>query len=155
MARVPCKLFGDMTTPIKPLPDAIHRWIARARWLRWTDAVAAWMGLWAAWVTILGPAAARHAAALSLAFLGLGLVVRPIRILWRPISAGVGLTVSRGLNPGDRAWYVRSSRADLVLVTARHGTRLVIATPDVDAEEVLSVRRTRVFLLPADAARVA
>jgi len=144
-----------MTTPIKPLPNEIHRWIARARWLRWTDAAAAWVGLWAVGAAILGPASARPAAALSLAVLGLGLVVRPIRILWRPISAGVALTVSRDLHAGDRAWYVRSSRADLVLVTARHGTRLVIAPPGLDADEVLSVRRTRVLLLPVDEARTA
>jgi hypothetical protein len=152
---LPSRLHGDVTTPIKPLPDEIHRWIGRARWLRWTDAIVAWMGLWAAWVAILGSASPRQAAVLSLASVGLGLVVRPIRMLWRPISAGVGLMLSRGLHPGDRAWYVRASRADLVLVTARHGTRMVIATPDVDADEVLSVRRTRVFLLPVDEARVA
>jgi len=139
-----------MTTPIKPLPEEIHRWIARARWLRWMDAIAAWLACGAAWTAILGSASAGQAAVLSLATLGLGLVVRPIRILWRPISAGVGLAVSSGLHAGTRAWYVRSSRADLVLVTARHGTRLVIAPPDLDADEVLSVRRTRVFLLPAD-----
>jgi hypothetical protein len=144
-----------MTTPIKPLPDEVHRWIARARWLRWTDAVAAGMALWAAWAGILGPGSGREAAALSLAVLGLGFVVRPIRTLWRPISAAVGLAVSRDLHAGDRAWYVRSSRADLVLVTARRGARLVIAPPDLDADEVLSVRRTRVLLIPADEARVA
>jgi hypothetical protein len=146
----PGGLIDDMTTPIKPLPVEIHRWIARARWLRGADAVAAWLGLWAVSAAALGPASARLAAALSLALLCLGLILRPIRILWRPISAGVGLAVSRGLHAGNRAWYVRSSRADLVLVTARHGTRLVIAPPDLDADEVLSVRRTRVLLLPAD-----
>ena len=66
------------------------------------------------------------------------------------MSAWVGLAVSRRLRPGDRAWYVRSQRADLVLVTACHGIRVVIVTPDVDADEGLSVRRTRVLLLPAD-----
>jgi len=84
----------------------------------------------------------------------LGGVTRPFRVLWRPVSGSVGLAVSRRLQPGDRAWYVRASHADPVLVTARHGTRMSIATPDRDEpDEVLSVRRTRVLLLPAPPAR--
>ncbi len=144
-----------MTAPIKPLPEEVDRWIARTRWLRRMDAGAAWLGLWGALVSILGPDSAREAAVLSCALLGLGLVTQPVRVLWRPVSACVGLMVSRGLRAGARAWYVRSDRADLVLVTARHGTRLVIATPDIDADEVLSVRRTRVLLLPAEGDRAA
>ena len=97
---------------------------------------------------------ANHAAAVSLGCLGLGLAIRPVRVRWRPVSGWVGLAVSRGLRPGDRAWYVRSRAADLVLVTARHGARLVIARPDFAADEGLNVRRTRVLLIPADAVRV-
>jgi len=138
-----------MTTPIRPVPKEIDRWISRAVWLRWIDAVVAWMGLWGALVS--GVAPARPAAVLSVALVGFGFMVRPVRALWRPVSGCVGLAASRGLQPGDRAWYVRSRRADVVLVTARHGARLVIAMPDLDADEVLSVRRTRVLLLPAEA----
>jgi len=65
----------------------------------------------------------------------------------------VGLAVSRGLRAGDRAWYVRSGEADLVLVTARHGARVVIARPDLADGEDLNVRRTRVLLLPAEGGR--
>src|SRR5262249_58353232 len=86
--------------------------------------------------------------------LALGLMIRSLRALWRPVSAGVGLAVSRGLRVGDRAWYVRPDRVDLVIVTARHRTRLVIATPGFDADEGLSVRRTRVLVLPFEEARV-
>jgi len=32
-----------MTTPIRPLPEDIERWIARARWLRALDAAVAWL----------------------------------------------------------------------------------------------------------------
>jgi hypothetical protein len=142
-----------MTTPIRPLPEEIDRWISRARWLRRIDAIVAWIGAWGGLVTAMGPARARQAAVLSLALLALGFLVQPLRILWRPVSALVGLLVSRRLRPGDRAWYVRSRRADLVLVTACHGTRVVIATSDLDVDEVLSVRRTRVLLLPVDTNR--
>jgi hypothetical protein len=45
---------------------------------------------------------------------------------------------------------VRAHQADLVLVTARHGARLVIARPNFAEDEGLAVRRTRVLVLPAD-----
>jgi len=144
-----------MTTPIKPLPEEVDRWIMWARWLRWADAGAAWLGLWGVLVSMPGIFSAGQAVVLSIALVGFGFLTRQIRLHWRPVSAWVGLMVSRGLRAGDRAWYVRSQRADLVLVTARHGVRLVIAPSDVDGDEVLSVRRTRVLLLPADRARTA
>jgi hypothetical protein len=139
-----------MTTPIRPLPEEVDRWVARTRWLRWLDAGVAWLSLWAAIRWMLASVSTRDAAFVAGALLGLGFMVRPLRALWRPVSAWVGLTVSRGLRAGDRAWYVRPDRADLVLVTARHGTRLVVATPGLDADEGLSVRRTRVLLLPSE-----
>jgi len=142
-----------MTTPIKPLPEEIDRWIVWARCFRALDALVAWLGLWGVLVSLSGAITAGQAAVLSFVLVSLGLLARSIRLHWRPVSACVGLTVSRDLRPGDRAWYVRSHRADLVLVTACHGVRVVIAPSDVDADEVLSVRRTRVLLLPADRAR--
>jgi hypothetical protein len=138
-----------MTSPIRPLPQEVIRWISRAASLRWGDAGIAWGALWAALGWHLGPAPTLTAV-LSLALVGLGSQVRPLRVVWRPVSGSVGLAVSRHLQPGDRAWYVRSSHADRVLVTARHGARLVIATPELDElDEVLTVRWTRVLLLPA------
>ena len=143
-----------MTSPIRPLPEEVNRWISRAAGLRWCDAAVAWLGLWALayWLLDLTPIAA---GALGLAVVGIGSQFRPLRTSWRPVSGTVGLAVSRSLRPGDRAWYVRSQHADPVLVTARHGTRLVIATPDLDEpDEVLTVRRTRVLLLPAPDTRL-
>ena len=137
-----------MTSPIRPLPDEVNRWISRAAGLRWCDAAVAWAALAAVAFGLfdLTPLAA---GALGLTILALGSQFRPFRASWRPISGSVGLAVSRGLRPGDRAWYVRAEHADPVLVTARHGTRIVIATPDLDEpDEVLTVRRTRVLLLP-------
>ena len=143
-----------MTTPLESLPDSVARWISRVAWLRWADALVAWIGLWGALAALLAPILARYAAAVSLACLALGLAIRAVRVRWRPVSGWVGLAVSRTLRPGDRAWYVRSRQADLVVVTARHGARVVIARPDLGADEGLNVRRTRVLLIPADAARV-
>jgi len=143
-----------MTTPLESLPDSVARWISRVAWLRWADALVAWINLWGAWAAFLGPILTSHAAVVSLACLALGLAIRPVRVRWRPVSGWVGLAVSRGLRPGDRAWYVRSGEADLVLVTARHGARLVIAKPGLGADEGLNVRRTRVLLIPADVVRV-
>jgi len=143
-----------MTTPIRLLPEEIERWIVRSRRLRWLDAATAWLCLWLAALWVLGVASAQDAAIGSAVLLGIGLMIRPLRALWRPVSAYVGLAVSRSLRAGDRAWYVRPDRVDLVLVTARRGTRLVIATPGFDADEGLSVRRTRVLVLPFEEARV-
>ena len=142
-----------MTTPIRLLPEHIERWIARSRRLRWLDAVSAWLCLWLAALWIVS-ASARDAAFGAAVLLALGVLVRPLRAFWRPISAWVGLAVSRSLRVGDRAWHVRPDRVDLVLVTARHGARLVIATPGFDADEGLSVRRTRVLVLPFEEPRM-
>ena len=143
-------IIAIMTTPIRTVPDSVARWISRMWCLRWVDAAVAWIGLWGGLSLVLGSELASHAAVLSLTFLCLGLLIRPIRSSWRPISGWVGLAVSRGLRPGDRAWYVRSRDADLVLVTARHGARLVIVSPDLAHNEGLHVRRTRVLLIPAE-----
>jgi hypothetical protein len=65
-----------------------------------------------------------------------------------PVRPLPGAIVSRSLRPGDRAWYVRAGEATLVLVTARRGLRVIITRPDLDAEEGIAVRRTRVLLVP-------
>ena len=135
---------------MRPVPHEVARFISLAAWLRWCDAAAAWIVLWAVLAGFLGPASPPAAVA-SLLLVTLGALLQPLRVLWRPVSGTVGLVVSRGLQPGDRAWYVRSQHADPVLVTGRHGARMLIATPDLDEpDEVLSVRRTRVLLIPAD-----
>ena len=139
-----------MTTPMQPVPALVARWMARVRWFRWLDACVAWAGLGCLGIAVLGRGLAGPAAGLALLLVGLGLWVRPLRTRWRPLSGWVGLVMSRGLHPGDRAWYVRPHQADLVLVTARHGARLVIARPNLAEDEGLTVRRTRVLVLPAD-----
>lgn len=142
-----------MTAPIRPVPPEVDRWISRAARLRWCDAAIAWSALWAVLAGLLGPGSVRLAI-LSLVLVVVGSRIRPLRVLWRPVSGGVGLAMSRSLRAGDRAWYVRSRQADMVLVTARHGARLVIAAPDLDEpDEVLTVRRTRVLLFPASGPR--
>ena len=142
--------MARMTSPMRPVPAVSTRWRSRLRWLRWLDALVAWVGLWSAAVCVLGRPSVREAALLSLVLVGLGLGVRSLRTRWRPISGWVGLAMSRGLRVGDRAWYVRARQADLVLITARHGDRLVIAGPSMAQDESLTIRRTRVLVLPAD-----
>ncbi len=136
------------STP-RPVPAAVARWTSRLGWLRVLDALVAWLCLWAGPGRLLGVKPSQ-AVLLALALLGVGLMIRPMRVRWRPVSGAVGLVVSRGLRPGARAWYVRPRDADLVVVTARHGIRLVIARSDLVSGEGVSVRRTRVLLLPVE-----
>ncbi|HEX9818826.1 MAG TPA: hypothetical protein VGD07_04345 [Methylomirabilota bacterium] len=139
-----------MRTPIRPVPEAVVRWIARRRWLRGCDFLVTWGLLGAAAIGVLGPARLEVAAVAALVVVGVGAALPPLRARWRPITAWVALRVSRDLRPGQRAWYVGASDARLVVVTARRGVRLVIARPDLVQDEGISVRRTRVFLLAAD-----
>ncbi len=137
-----------MRSPIRTAPFPVERWASRVRYLRWLDGLLAWSTLWLTAVLALPgvPADALGAAAgLVVALLAL---VPSIRLRWRPVSAAVGLTVSRKLCPGDRAWYVTPGRAEPVIVTARRGVRLTIARPDLTSAEGLDVRRTRVLLMP-------
>lgn len=138
-----------MTTPMRPVPYSVARWIGRRRWLRWADALLAWTLLWIGCAVLLGSARLEAAAVLALVLLGAAAAVPAMRVRWRPISGWVGLRISRGLRPGDRAWYLGARDATVVVVTAHHGVRLVIARPDLQ-DEGLSVRRTRVFLLAVE-----
>ena len=138
-----------MTTPMRPVPATIARWLTRRRWLRWCDALVAWALLAGVSVVVLGPERLEAAAVVALVLVGLGAALQPLRARWRPVSAWVGLRISRGLRPGDRAWYLGPREASLVVVTACRGIRVVIVRPG-QQEAGLSVRRTRVFLLAAE-----
>jgi hypothetical protein len=117
--------------------------------LRWGDAAVAWVLVWAGVIALLGAASPPASALLAGALVAGGAWLAPLRVRWRPLSAVVGLTVSRSLRAGSRAWCVRPHAADLVLVTARRGRRVVIAGAAGSGTEGLAVRRTRVLLLPA------
>jgi hypothetical protein len=140
-----------MTTPMRPIPAEVERWLARRRWLRWGDALLAWALAWAGAVAVLDVERLEAAAVLALALVAGGAVLPALRVRWRPVSGWVGLQVSRGLRPGDRAWYLGADDATLVMITARRGGRLVVARPGFAPDEGISVRRTRVFVLAADA----
>ena len=140
-----------MRSPLRPLPAAVARWTVRARLLRWLDALVAWLVVWTAAVVVLPHASPESLAILAALAVILGALARPLRARWRPASGVVGLVVSARLAPGAEAWYVRPGGAERVLVTARHRTRVVIARLDGSGAEGLSVRRTRVLLVPADA----
>ncbi|MFQ5830486.1 MAG: hypothetical protein ACE5JD_15225 [Candidatus Methylomirabilia bacterium] len=139
-----------MRTPIKPLPAAVLSWTNRVRWLRRLDAVAAWVLLWALAAPLLQGISGTAQAVLAAALVGLGSLVAPLRARWRPISAWAALSISRPLRAGDRAWHVTPEEAELVIVTARQGLRVVIAHRGQGPAEGIAVRRTRVLLLPAD-----
>ena len=137
-----------MRAPIPPTPAAVQAWMARARLLRWADVAVAWLGLFLV-VLAAGRTTPGRAMLLAAGAVALLAVLPPLRVRWRPVSGPVGLIVSNALVPGDRAWYVRAARADLVIVTARRGLRVSIAAPEMGAAEGLSVRRTRVLVVPA------
>jgi hypothetical protein len=140
-----------MRSPLRPLPAAVARWTVTARVLRWLDALVAGFVVWAGGALALPDASREAVAILAALVVTLGALARPLRARWRPVSGPVGLVVSAPLVPGVEAWYVRPGDAERVLVTARHRTRVVIARLDGSGAEGLSVRRTRVLLVPADA----
>ena len=116
--------------------------------LRWLDALLAWLVLWGVATVLLGPP--RAAAVVAFVVVVFGCLVRPLRARWRPLTGTVGLFLSSRLAPGDHVWYVRPGYAQRVLVTARHGMRVAITPLSDEGAEGLSVRRTRVLLVPAD-----
>jgi hypothetical protein len=126
--------------------------MARARYLRWLDAVVAWLVVLVILIAESGHVRLGPAAVIAGAIVVVCALLAPLRVRWRPVSGPVGCLVSRALRPGDRAWYVRASRADLVIVTARRGLRVSIAAPELGTAEGFSVRRTRVLVVPARAA---
>ena len=138
-----------MRTPIKSLPQDIDDWVGRTRWLRALDALAAWLILWAGISLVLPGFSRSEQATAAAVVVAIGIAISPVRVLWRPVTGWIALMVSRRLRPGDRAWLVRGDGADLVLITARRGLRMVVARAQ-DRAEGITVRRTRVLLLPAD-----
>ena len=128
------------------MPVAVERWASRARWLRWVDALVAFAVGWLIMASVLDVAAAASAMAAAV-LVGTASLWRPLRLRWRPASALVSLSVSRGLRAGDLAWCVFPGRVERVIVTARRGWRLVVARPDQGPREGLEVRRTRVLVV--------
>ena len=141
-----------MRSPLRPLPAAITRWTAAARVLGWLDALAAYLAIWGGAAVALPSASRASLAVLAALVVALGALLRPLRVRWRPVRGAVALVLSARLSPGDQAWYVRPGHAERVLVTARRRTRVVIARLNDEGAEGLSVRRTRVLLVPADSA---
>jgi hypothetical protein len=138
-----------MRTPLRPLPDSVTRWVGGVRYLRWQDAVLAWVVSWVVAELSLADGGSGLHGVLATIVAVAGAGVPWLRVRWRPVTGTVGLVVSRRLRPGDRAWYIRPADAELVLVTARRRLRIVIARAE-SADEGMAVRRTRVVLLPAE-----
>jgi len=142
-----------MRTPLKPLPGQPSRWIGRAGRLRWLDAVAAWLVLWAALLVLLPPVEADVPAVLATILVAAGAAVPPLRRWWRPVSAVVAVALGWRLRPGDRAWHVSPDGARLVLVTAARWRHVVVAAVVRDSGEGIALRRTRALLVPAEPGR--
>lgn len=137
-----------MRTPVRAVPANVERAVARARWLRWVDAALTWLVTWAVVALLWETAPATASAIVALLAVALVALVGPIRQRWRPVSALTSLWVSRHLRPGDHAWLVLAESIDPVIVTARRGLRLVVASPR-QRSEGLAVRRTRVLVVPS------
>jgi hypothetical protein len=138
-----------MRTPTRAMPRAVERWASRARWLRVVDLAAAVVAAWPV-LTLALAVPAGASAVVAPMLVGAAALVRPLRLRWRPVSALVSLAVSRALKAGDLAWCIFPGRGERVIVTARHGGRLIVARPGQGAVEGLEVRRTRVLVVPAD-----
>jgi len=136
-----------MRSPVRPLPPNVDRWVSRARWLRWLDALAAWLLVWAGLALGQRTTPLTATAIVAAVLVGLAAFIAPLRHRWRPLGALISLSVSRALRPGDRAWLVLPRHVEPVIVTARRGARLVVARPDQGAEG-MEVRRTRVLVVP-------
>lgn len=137
-----------MRTPARAIPHVVQRWASRVRWLRWLDVVATSIIVWP-FVALVLELTAVASALVALMLVGGAALLPPLRVRWRPASALVSLSVSRGLRPGDRAWCVFPGRVEHVIVTARRRWRLVVARPDHESAEGLEIRRTRVVVLPS------
>jgi hypothetical protein len=138
-----------MRSPIRPIPEAVERWVGRARLLRWLDALAGWILLWGSLAGWPGSLPGGRAALVALLLIGALALVSPLRQRWRLASAAAGLWISRSLAVGDLAWRVGPTSAERVIVTGRRGARVTVAALSGDAAEGLTVRRTRVLLVPS------
>ena len=136
-----------MRSPVRPLPPNVGRWASRARWIRWLDALAAWLLVWGALALVQRSLTPVATATVAAVLVGLAALIGPGRRRWRPLGALISLSVSRALRPGDRAWLVLPRHVEPVIVTARRGLRLVVARPDQGAEG-MEIRRTRVLVVP-------
>jgi len=121
--------------------------MARARRLRWLDALAGWLILWLALTVWPGRLAPGPGALAALLALGILATMAPLRLRWRVVSGAVGLWMSRAIAVGDQVWCIGPGSAKRVIVTARHGARVTVAMAGGDAAEGVKVRRTRVLLV--------
>ena len=138
-----------MRSPMRPLPPDVERWMRRARWLGWLEALAVGLVIWLFLVLWLSDVPPLASAILALGLVGVAALAPPVRRRWRPIRALVSLSASRGLKPGDHAWLLLPEHVEPVIVTARRRLRLVVARSGQGPSEGLEVRRTRVLVVPA------
>src|SRR5207247_2819500 len=83
----------EMTPPTAPVPATVEKWISRSKYLRWVDAVTAWLVLFGVAMTLLPEQSDRTIALISVALLVLRVMLRPLRFNWRPVSSWAGAPV--------------------------------------------------------------
>ena len=117
-----------MTTPLRPVPEAVLRWIDRRRRLRWCDALVAWVVLGAVVAAMLGQAHLEVAAVVSLGLVVAGTRIQPLRVRWRPISGGWACGSAR-VAPGRSGLVRRPARGEPRRGDRPPRCRLVIVRP--------------------------
>ena len=142
-----------MRTPLRPFPEDVNRWMRRARRLRWLDALAAWLAVWAVGVGLQPTADWMALGILALVLVGPVAAVPPLRRRWRPVSAVAAVVLGWRLRPGDRAWQVWPEGARPVLVTSTRWRHVVVAGLVRDSGEGSALPRTRVLLVAASRLR--
>src|SRR5262245_30032013 len=142
-----------MRTPLRPFPEDVSRWMRRARRLRWLDALAAWLLVWAILVAVRPAADWMALGILAVVLVSPLAAVPPLRRRWRPASAMVAVALGWRLRPGDRAWQVWAEGARPVLVTSTRWRHVVVAGLVRDSGEGSALPRTRVLLVPASRLR--
>jgi len=110
----------------------------------------AWIIVWIGAARLVPTADLAAVAIVAAILVAVACAATPLRAWWRPITGLTALMVSRRLRPGDRAWRVTADGAELVVITARRGLRLVVAGGAQDPAEGTAVRRTRTLLVRAD-----
>jgi hypothetical protein len=138
-----------MRTPLRPFPEDVTRWMRHARRLRWLDALAAWLFVWAILVGLWPTADWAALGILAIVLVGPVAAVPPLRRRWRPVTALTALALGWRLRPGDRAWQVWTEGARPVLVTSTRWRHVVVAGLVRDSGEGSALPRTRALLVPA------
>jgi len=102
-----------MTAPMRPVPDGVQAWVARRRWLRWSDALPAWALLWGAWTVGMcfgGLVVARRlgGAGVALTMIVVQSAALAVPTLWLSLAFACALYLVGGTAHGTKNVVVRT-----------------------------------------------